>query len=47
MDEARREMAIALGAPDAANWRATLEHMRDGGRVKREVAEALLDALEG
>ena len=47
MDEARREMTVAFGAPDGANWRATLEHMRDGGRVKREVAEALLDALEG
>lgn len=42
MDEARREMAVALGAPDGGNWRATLEHLRDGGRVDRAVADALL-----
>ncbi|HET9878830.1 MAG TPA: DUF1028 domain-containing protein [Candidatus Limnocylindria bacterium] len=46
MDEARREMAIAFGASDGANWRATLEHMRDGDRVNRETADALLDLGE-
>jgi uncharacterized Ntn-hydrolase superfamily protein len=44
MDEARREMAIAFEAPDGANWRATLEHMRDGGRIDRGLADALLAA---
>lgn len=42
MADARREMGVALAAPDGANWRATLEHLRDGGRVKREIADALL-----
>lgn len=42
MDEARREMAVAFAAPDGANWRATLEHLRDGGRTPREIADELL-----
>ncbi|MEO8245957.1 MAG: DUF1028 domain-containing protein [Chloroflexota bacterium] len=42
MTEARREMAIAFDAPDGASWRATLEHMRDGGRIDRTLADALL-----
>ncbi len=46
MDDARREMAVAFAAPDGANWRATLEHLRDGGRTPREIADELL-AVEG
>ncbi len=42
MEEARREMAVAFGAPDGGNWRATLEHLRDGGRTPREIADDLL-----
>jgi hypothetical protein len=41
-DEARREMAVAFGAPDGANWRATLEHLRDGGREDRALVDELL-----
>ncbi len=41
IDEARRELAVAFGAPDGTNWRTTLEHLRDGGRYDR----ALIDAL--
>jgi len=41
-DEARREMAVAFGAPDGANWRATLEHLRDGGREDRALVDDLL-----
>jgi hypothetical protein len=36
-------MRVAFAAPDGANWRATLEHLRDGGRVDRAGADALLD----
>lgn len=42
MDDARREMRIAFTAPDGANWRATLEHLRDGGRIDRALADDLL-----
>lgn len=42
MDDARREMAVAFGAPDGANWRATLEHLRDGGREDRALVDKLL-----
>lgn len=42
MGAARRELRIAFAAPDGANWRATLEHLRDGGRIDRGIAERLL-----
>ena len=42
-EEARREMRVAFDAPDGANWRATLEHLRDGGRVDRGIADTLLE----
>jgi uncharacterized Ntn-hydrolase superfamily protein len=42
MDEAKREMAVAFSAPDGANWRATLEHLRDGGREDRALVDELL-----
>lgn len=41
-DDARREMALAFSAPDGANWRATLEHLRDGGREDRALVDELL-----
>jgi uncharacterized Ntn-hydrolase superfamily protein len=42
MEEAKREMRIAFAAPDGANWRATLEHLRDGGREDRALVDELL-----
>ena len=42
MDDARREMRVAFAAPDGANWRATLEHLRDGGREGRALVDELL-----
>lgn len=47
MGDARREMAIAFAAPDGGNWRATLEHLRDGGRTPPEIADDLLSIQGG
>jgi uncharacterized Ntn-hydrolase superfamily protein len=40
MEAARREMAAAMAADP--HWRTTLDHMAAGGRVKPEIARALL-----